>query len=109
MSSAFGTGQSPSQGWILRPRERDRVTVRILDHDRVDASIARRLDPADEPRCAELLGELVDVAHDQGARSLTGTFGQLVDLETSAAFVLPFDDFCHRMTSRAEELFVPGR
>src|SRR5436190_5722242 len=94
---------------VLRHRERDRVAVRVLDHDRVDAIRARRFGIRGKPRGAQPPRDLVDVAHDQRARSLTGSFGRRVDLKATAALQLPLDDLCHRLASRTEQLLIPRR
>ena len=55
------------------------------------------------PDVVQRAGDLVDVTHDDGAGPGARALGELVDLQSAAAFELPFDDLGHRVGSRARE------
>ena len=96
-----------SEGLILRDREGNRVSVRVLDHHGVDSLATRWLSVRCDARSSKHLCDVVDVAHDQGARALTCPIGRSVDLQPSPSWQLPFHDLWHGLITWAEKLLVP--
>ena len=63
---------------------------------------------AKSPEDRQAFGDLVDVAHDERARALTGPFRTGVDLESPALRHVPLEHLVHRPGARPEQPLVPA-